>query len=56
MGIAGAVFVGYQVVGFAHAGRARGGVVRVGGEEVDPAILEEVVRHALGLLAFVAGK
>ena len=54
VGVVFAVFAGDEVLGVAHKGRARGGVVGVGGEEVDPAVGEELVGHALGFFAHVS--
>jgi len=55
MGVGGAVFFGDDVVGSLHAGDAGLGVVGVGGDEVDPAVGEQAVGHALGGFAHLAG-
>jgi hypothetical protein len=52
--VGGAVFFGDEGVGFAHAGGAGGEVVGVGGEEVDPAVGEELVGEGLGFAAHLA--
>ncbi len=62
MGIGGAEPVGVgrtillrdQITSSAHAGWARLGIVRVGGEEVHPAVGEHAVGHPLGLLSHLA--
>ena len=56
VGVTRAEAVGDEVVGFAKTGRPRRGVVRVGGEEVNPSLLQEFQGHALGGLTLVAGE
>ena len=54
MGIFCAIFFCYEVVDAAHDRGARGEVVGVGGEEVDPAVVEETVGHTLGFFAHLS--
>jgi hypothetical protein len=54
VGVSDAVFFGDEIVSGAHAGRPGLGVVRVGGEEVDPAVREHTVGHAFGLTTHLA--
>lgn len=51
VGVLGVVALGDEVAGLGEFGRAGGGVVGVGREEVDPAFAEELVGEVLGFFA-----